>query len=75
MGVQLGSNLCQLCKQKDDNTSHLFFYCKITKRVWKLCDKWVGELFVHHNQAKLHFHPFPLMEINGKKKEFGKECG
>jgi len=34
--VELGTNLCVLCNEMQETTTHLSFSCKISKRLWEL---------------------------------------
>jgi len=33
-GVKVANRLCDLCKEEDETTRHLFFECKIVKDLW-----------------------------------------
>jgi len=72
-GVSLGASLCELRNESEKNVIHLFFYCKIAKRVGEMCDKWVRVTSVNHNQAKVHFQHFHLIPLNGKQNRIWKE--
>jgi len=40
---------------------HLFFTCKVSKRIWELCDRWVGTMSVHYNKPKANFQHFYML--------------
>ena len=65
-GVRLGSNTCALCAITNETVSHLFFTCKVTTRIWQLCDSWIGRSFVYHNSAGIYFSQFELIGLGNK---------
>jgi len=56
---------CILCNKEEESTSHLFFNCKIAKRIW--CNNWVGLSTVEHNQPIKFFEHFCLFDMNDKQ--------
>lgn len=65
-GVLVNSTSCALCQAEDEIVQHLFIECPIGQRVWSLCFKWVGILFLQH---KL------LRELPLRRVEFKAELG
>ena len=59
-GVQLESLRCVLCGKEEESSSHLFFGCSFAWRVWCLCFKWLGILFVAHIEPRCNFDQFRL---------------
>ena len=59
-GVQLESLRCVLCGKEEESGSHLFFGCSFAWRVWCLCYRWLGVLFVSHIEPKFNFDQFRL---------------
>ena len=63
-GVTLDTSLCALCQTKDESCQHLFLKCKVAQAVWLLCFKWIGILFVQHNDLMTHFENFYLSQAS-----------
>ena len=59
-GVKLESLRCVLCGKEEESSSHLFFGCSFAWRVWCLCFKWLGILFVTHIEPRCNFDHFRL---------------
>jgi len=59
-GVQLESLRCVLCGKEEESCSHLFFGCSFAWRVWSLCYRWIGVLFVSHIEPRFNFDQFRL---------------
>ena len=68
-GVALESTLCVLCQDKIKSYQHLFgIWCGfVCVCVWALCYKWIGILFVQHNDLKSHFESFFLTQASNKQ--------
>ena len=66
-GVVLTSTMCALCKSEEESCQHLFLECKHAWRVWTLCFKWIGILFVQHNDIVTHF--VSCYMVNGSRKQ------
>jgi len=47
--------MCELCKEKEETTTHLFFERKIAKELCNKGDSWVGVSLVNHNQPLTNF--------------------
>jgi len=62
----MNSIVCALCESEEELCQHLFVRCKHAWRVWTLCFKWIGILFVQHNDIATHFESFYLI-INSRK--------
>ena len=59
-GVLVDSLLCCLCGKEEEYGRHLFFDCSFARRVWCLCYRWLGVLFVSHNEPKINFVQFRM---------------
>ena len=66
-GIVLNSTVCALCSSEEESCQHLFVACKHAWRVWTMCSKWIGILFVQHNDIVAHFESFYL--VNGSRKQ------
>ena len=66
-GVALESTLCALCQAKVKSCQHLFLECSVALCVWALCYRWIGILFVQHNDLKNHFKSFLLIQASNKQ--------
>ena len=65
--VMLNNALCALCQNIVESCQHLFLECKHAMSVWFMCLRWVGILFVQHNDVKTHFVNFHLFQISNKQ--------
>ena len=54
-GVLVESLMCCLCGKEEESCSNLFFDCSFTWRVWSLCFRWLGVLFLFHIGLKSNF--------------------
>ena len=63
----LNNALCALCQVNVESCQHLFLECKHAMSVWFMCFRWVGILFVQHNDVKTHFENFHLFQISNKQ--------
>jgi len=61
-----------LCQTKEESCQHLFIECKYAQLVWSLCLKWLGILFVQHNDLKNHFVSFHCAQLVVSKILFKK---
>jgi len=66
-GVLLNSTVCAFCESEEESCQHLFLERKHAWRVWTLCFRWIGILFVQHNDIATHFESFYL--IHGSCKQ------
>jgi len=66
-GVTLNTTLYALCQTKDETCQHVFLGCKYAMCVWSSCFKWIGILFVQHNELKTHFESFHLIQASSKQ--------
>jgi len=66
-GIMINTTWCALCLVKEESYQHLFVECICARRVWNMCFKWIGILFVQHNDMAAHFEGFTL--INGSKNQ------
>jgi len=46
---------------------HLFFSCKISSQLWKMCDKWFDVHSVHHCRTIEHFMGLLTVGAYGKR--------
>jgi len=37
--IILGNDMCPMCGEKEKTIRHLFFMCKVTVKVWNMCDR------------------------------------
>jgi len=51
-----------MCGEGEEFTSHLFCTCRVVWLVWSKCYEWVGQTFVVHQETKMFFSQFRLME-------------
>jgi len=65
-GIPINNFNCIFCNSCEETVNHVFFSCKKTSSIWKLCDKWVGVQNVHHNEAHSHYLGFKLAGLGGK---------
>ena len=66
-GVQLQHSLCDLCSEHEEIADHLFFSCKVSQKVWNMCDSWLGVSNVHHVKARVNFQHFHLFDLNSRQ--------
>ena len=66
-GVTLNTIVCALCQSKEESCQHLFLECKHALSVWALCYRWIGILFVQHNDLITHFESFHLIQSSNKQ--------
>ena len=69
MGI---SPVCMLCKATEESSHHLFLECIYAQRVWYLCYRWFGILFVQHNDIKHHFENFHLVFLSSNQNKVWK---
>jgi len=53
--VVVDSVTCEMCQGSEETTQHLFLECKVAERVWSMCYRWIGILFVQNKDLKTHF--------------------
>ena len=53
--VELDDSMCPFCINKEEDASHLFFYCSITQPLWWESQSWVGTLGAHPIIPRQHF--------------------
>jgi len=71
-GVLLDTYVCALCELKEEFCQHLFLECKVASRVWDLCLRWIGILYVQHNDVRNHFESFMLTQGSNKQNQIWK---
>ncbi|KAL8485478.1 hypothetical protein ACS0TY_027685 [Phlomoides rotata] len=49
------AKICQMCKEKEESTRHLFFECKVTYDLWSGILKWLGVSMALHIIPSIHF--------------------
>ena len=59
-GVRLGCILCPMCREHVENAQYLFCTCKVTQKVWDMCERWIGRITVKHD-------PLSKLPFNGSK--------
>ena len=55
--------LCPLCRDEVENAQHLLCTCKVTQRVWDLCERWIGSVTTRHVSIPFNFLSFYLMGL------------
>jgi len=55
--------LCPLCRDEVENVQHLLCTCKVTHRVWDLCERWIGSVTTRHESIPFNFLSFHLMGL------------
>jgi len=45
-GVSVNTPTCPMCQAKKDSSQHLFLECVYAQRIWSMCFRWIGILFV-----------------------------
>ena len=71
-GVTVNSTICALCRESEESTQHLFLDCVIAQRVWFMCFRCLGVLFVQHKELKCHFENFYLIHMSLKHNQVWK---
>lgn len=61
-GITVESSIYNMCGKDVKTTSHLFCTCKVAWLVWSKCYEWVGLTSTVHQDPKLHFSHFRMME-------------
>jgi len=51
-----------LCREHIENAQHLFCTCKVTQKVWDLCERWTGRLTIRHESIPIHFQSYHLTD-------------
>jgi len=46
---------------------HIFIECVVAQRVWSLCFRWIGIVFVQHKDILTHFEGFYLPQLSNRK--------
>ena len=72
-GMVVNSSLCALCKAAEESSQHLFLTCVYAQRVWSLCLRWIGFLFVQHKDLINHFERFHLAHFTAKQNQVWKD--
>jgi len=52
---------CPLCLGDTKTAKHLFNTCNVARKVWDMCDKWVGIVVVRHESTPVNFQSFCLL--------------
>jgi len=66
-GVLVNTTSCGMCQVADESSQHLFVECKHAQRVWYMCFRWMGILYVQHNDLKHHFENFHIVQVSNKQ--------
>ena len=61
-GISIGSNICCLCEEDEETTSHLFCSCRVAWLMWSKCYEWVGLASTNHWEPNMHFIDFKLSD-------------
>jgi len=65
-GIQIGNMQCPMCQEDVETTQHLLITCRVTQKVWDLCDKWSGNVAVRHKDVIIHFQSFHILSQRQK---------
>jgi len=65
--VMLDTVVCAMCQSEEESCQHLFLKCKHALSVWALCYRWIGIMFVQHNDLLIHFESFHLIQSSNKQ--------
>ena len=71
-GVAVNSSICVLCRESEETSQHLFWECSFAQRVWSLCFRWIGVLFVQHKDLRCNFENFYLVHMSIKQNQVWK---
>ena len=74
-GVGLINNICSLCGEEEETTSHLFCTCRVAWLVWEMCSEWAGTTFVSHRDPKDHFLSFRMSGVTESVNQVWGVCG
>jgi len=66
-GVEVTDLNCVMCQASEEFAHHLFLECHVAQRVWYLCLRWIGVLFVQHTDMKCRFESFNLSFLSTKQ--------
>jgi len=61
-GIQIESNLCNLCRLSEESTKHLFFGCRVAWLIWNLCYDWLGMNLVDLIVPGSYFEHFKIFD-------------
>ena len=53
-----------MCGSELETINHLFFTCKVSSKLWYMCDAWAGRALVHCDNAIQHFKQIGFMGLN-----------
>lgn len=56
--LQASSIFCSGCLQVEESSSHLFFACVVSSKVWMDCLRWLGVSSALQKDCKDHFEQF-----------------
>jgi len=65
--VSINVTLCALCQTKEESCQHIFIECGVAKKVWSLCFRWIGIMFVQHNDILTHFENFVIPYLGSRQ--------
>ena len=58
------SNICSMCGEEEETTSHLFCTCRVAWLVWFKCFEWTGLASTNYWESKQHFLNFKMGGVN-----------
>jgi len=62
-GIGVITNICSMCGEEEETTSHLFCTCRIAWLVWAKCHEWVGMASMSHRNSKNHLLIFRMSGV------------
>ena len=61
-GISVENSVCNMCGEGEETTSHIFCTCKVVYLVWFKCYEWVDLALIVHQETKMHFSQFRMVE-------------
>lgn len=61
---------CVLCDFEGENATHLFLFCEVTSRVWKLVMRWLDFIFITPPNLFVHLECWSNEAVNEKIRQW-----
>jgi len=71
-GLAVNSSVCVFCNGAEESAQHIFLTCLCAQRIWVLCLRWMGIVFVQHRDLLVHFESFHLPHLTNKHNQVWK---